>query len=190
MAGFLLFDMGLPMIMPTMYFMVLALVPIILIEAFYVSRVLAIRFKSALGSAAFGNIVSTIVGIPLTWFLLFIIQVISGGTSTFNVGTFARRVLEVTVQAPWILPFSREEFWVFHLAALFLLVPFFFATCLIEYVVMRNKLAIEVVDAGISADIPTAERMVFKAVRNANLISYALIALLLLVSLIFLAIGR
>ena len=90
----------------------------------------------------------------------------------------------VTVQAPWVLPYSEEEFfWYFHAAALFLLIPFFFATWLIEYWVTRNKFAIEVVDSHESIDLRPAENLVWKAVRNANILSYGLIAILLVANL-------
>ncbi len=142
----LLFNMGVPMIVPAMFFMILALIPIVCIEAFFISKRLAISFRRTVGSVIFGNIVSTIIGIPVTWFLLFVVQIITGGTS-FRIQGFWGHLFSVTVQAPWLPPFPEEKFWAFHAAALFLLIPFFFATWLVEYVMMRNKLAIEIVNS-------------------------------------------
>ncbi len=167
------------MIMPTMYFMVGALIPIVLIESWYVSKVLRIRFSSTIGRLAIANIVSTLVGLPLTWVLLFGIQVVTGGLA-YGTGGYTEKILTVTLQAPWLPPFGPEESWMFHSAALFLLIPFFFATYFIEYVVVRDKLATEA--AG--DDIGAAEQRVLRAVRNANLLSYGLIAVLLVGSLI------
>lgn len=116
------------MIMPTMYFMLPALIPTVLLESLYLAKRLRVRFSRTAGSVTLGNIVSTIVGIPLTWGLLFLIQIVTGGTSSFQAQGFAGKVLSVTLQAPWLLPFDPEDFWIFHAAALFLLVPFFFAT--------------------------------------------------------------
>lgn len=84
------------------------------------------------------------------------------------------------------MPFGENESWMFPAAALFLLVPFFFATWLVEYVVMRNKLAIEIVESrSDSIELKDAEAMVFRGVRNANLLTYGLIALLLVTGLVF-----
>ena len=179
-----LFNMGLPMIMPTMYFMVLALIPIVLLETWYVSKALDIRFRKAVVSIAGANVVSTLVGLPLTWLLLHLIQ-ISAGEASYGVGGLAGMILSVTLQAPWLPPFGAEEFWMFHSAALFLLIPYFLATWLIEYVFVRDRLAI-----GLESKSPgevSAKRTIFLAVRNANLLSYGLIAILLVGSLIWLA---
>ena len=182
-----LFDIGLPMIIPSMYFMVIALIPIVLLESYYAARNLRIRFSRTVGSFTFGNVVSTLVGIPITWMLLFGIQIVTGGTSAWDTRTVFGKLFAVTVQAPWLMPFSPEEFWMGYAAAMFLLIPFFFATWFIEYVMTRNKLAIEVVEANDAIDLPSAERRVWKAVRNANLLSYGLIALLLVVSFVMTA---
>ena len=180
----LLFDMGLPMIMPTMYFMVPALIPIVLIESVYVARKLRISFRKTVGSIFFANLVSTLVGIPFTWGLLFLIQIVTGGTSSYHVANPILKILEVTVQAPWLLPFEPEEFWVFHSAAFFLLIPFFFATWLIEYLMVKNRLGAEKAEVDPEIDLAATERTIWSAVRNANLISYGLIALVLVLSLI------
>ena len=185
----LLLNMGVPMIMPTMFFMVLALIPIVLIESWYVSRALGIRFSGTVSRMGMANVVSTLVGLPFTWLLLFIVQIITGGLSSYGVNGVAGKILAVTLQAPWLLPFEPEEFWMFHSAALFLLIPFFFATWFIEYVIVRNKLSAEVVEPEHTTDDLAAQQMVFKAVGSANLLSYGLIAILLVGSLIWLAIG-
>ena len=181
--------MGVPMIMPTMYFMVLALIPIVLIESWYMSKALRIRFSRTVGRLAIANVVSTLVGLPFMWMVLFGIQVMTGG---FAYGTegFAGKLLAVTLQAPWLPPFGPEEFWIFHSAALFLLIPFFFATWLIEYVTVRNRFAVEVTEIDSTTDTAAAEQKVLRAVRNANLLSYGLIALLVILSLVWISILR
>jgi hypothetical protein len=180
----LLFNIGVPMIMPTMYFMVVALIPIVLLESWYVSRTLLTRFSGTAGPIAFANIFSTVVGVPLTWLLLFGIQMMTGEAS-YGIQGFAGKILAVTVQAPWVQPFGAGELWMFHLAALFLLIPFFFATWFIEYAVARNKLARLLIEAGRTVDKSVAFGIVFTVIRKANLLSYGLIALLLVASLIF-----
>ncbi len=185
----LLFNMGVPMIMPTMFFMVLALVPIVLIETFYLARRLGISFSSAVGSVAYANVISTIVGLPFTWFVLFLIQIVTGGTSRYDLESFSGKVIFVTLQAPWLPPLDHAEFWVFHGAALFLLIPFFFATWLIEYLVMTTKLVRKIVETHPTIEFSAAGKMLSQAVRNANLLSYGLIAMLLILSLILSAVS-
>ncbi|MGD9588374.1 MAG: hypothetical protein AB7Q37_05180 [Pyrinomonadaceae bacterium] len=186
----LLFNMGLPMIVPAMVFMIIGLIPIILIEAIYLSKRLTIAFKPTIGSVIIANVVLTIVGIPATWLILFIVQLITGGTSSYGVNGFLGKLLSVTLQAPWLLPFGENEAWIFYVAALFLLIPFFFSTWLVEYVVMRDKLAIEVVNIeNADLDLKVAEKLVFKGTRNANLLTYGCLAFLLSAGLITAVIG-
>lgn len=180
----ILFNMGLPMIVPAMYFMVIALIPIVFIEAIYLARRLTIPLRHTIGSAAFGNLLSTVVGIPAAWFILLVVQFVTGGASGYGVTGFWRKLFSFTLQAPWLLPFGEDGAWIFPAAALFLLVPFFFATWLVEYVMMRNKLAIEIVERREGIGLKGAERLVFRGVRNANLLTYGLIGLLLSLSLV------
>jgi hypothetical protein len=177
-----LLNIGLPMIVPVLYFMVLALVPIVLLESFYIARSLAVRFSRTVGPVALGNIVSTLVGIPVTWLLLFAIQMIVGTASGHRADGFLERILLVTLYAPWLAPSPDEMYWIFPLAALFLLIPFFFATWFVEYVVGRNKLAGAIVEVRDSIETSDAERLVWRATRNSNLLSYGIIALLIVVS--------
>jgi hypothetical protein len=178
-----LLNMGVPMIMPTMFFMVVALIPIIAMETLYITRRLGIPLRGAVFPVLYANIASTFVGIPLTWGLLFVIQMIMGGTLASGGNGWTGKILEVTLQAPWLMPFPPEHFWVFHSAALFLLIPFFFATWLIEHLVARGTLAAAVCEAQM-VDWAAAEKKIAPAVRNANLLSYGFIALLLIVSLV------
>ncbi len=178
-----LFNAGLPMIVPVMFFMAIGLIPIVLIEGALLAARLKVRFRDLIGSVVFGNIVSTIVGIPVTWFVLLMVQFVTGGASGYAVGGFWQKLVSFTLQAPWLLP--SDESWLFSAAALFLLIPFFFASWLIEYVMMRDRLAAEVATRhGDSIELNTTERAVFRGVRDANLLSYGLFALLLSVSLL------
>ena len=187
----MLFNMGVPMIIPAMFFMALALVPIVLIESFYIAKRLGVRFKQTVGLVTLGNVVTTLVGIPATWLVLFLIQLITGAILFgYDANGFAGQLFRVTLQSPWLFPMQDDEPWLFHFSALFLLIPFYFATWLIEYFLMRDKLAIAVVTADESIETSTAEGQVWIAVRNANLLSYSLIALLIIVSLILVALPR
>jgi hypothetical protein len=67
-------NVGLPMICVYWPSAWIALVPIVLIEAWVGTRLLKIPFGSVLKTAFLGNFVSTLVGIPVTWLVLALIE--------------------------------------------------------------------------------------------------------------------
>lgn len=170
--------MGLPMIFPAMYLMILALGPIIFIEA-YMLRGLGLSLERSVVSAAIANIISTAVGIPVTWGLLFGLQIMTGGTLGFHISPFWDTLLGVTWRAPWMLPGPPEKDWMVPVAGMVLLVPFFFASWLVENWVVRIAVRNAMIAAG--ADPGEAGGKIKRAVRNGNLVTYALLAVFLLV---------
>ena len=162
-------DAGLPMLAFVWPGMGFALVPVIVIETVVMMRLL----KTTLGRTAVvmtvANLVTTVVGVPLTWGAMFGLQaLLGGGGAGPDIGTIAGKVFAVTVQAPWLLPYQEQIRWMVPAAALFLLVPFFFASWLIEYWVARWTMR----------DLD--RRALRRAVMWANLASYALLALVAL----------
>jgi len=109
-------NVGLPMIAVVWPLMMLALLPIIAVETYVICTRLALSVWHAATVAAVANAFSTIIGIPITWFLLLFAPVIQ--------------------RSAWLLP-HQEEYegqndWVAATSALALLVPFLFASWLIE----------------------------------------------------------
>ncbi|MBK9766561.1 MAG: hypothetical protein IPP63_05835 [Chloracidobacterium sp.] len=90
----LLFDMGLPMIIPSLALMAVALVPIVLIEAFVVRSALRTDTKKLI-SVATANVASTFIGIPATWFLLYVLELAS-----------VNAIAATTDRNPWTVLFS------------------------------------------------------------------------------------
>ena len=188
-----LFNMGVPMIFPTMLLMIVGLLPIVFLEAYLISSGLGIGLRKSLKSVALANLVSTLFGIPITWFLLFIIQIISGGPSVIDISSFWGKLFAFTLQAPWLPPYGNADRWVFLAASLFLLIPFFFASWFVEYIVMKNTLSMDVYSArnehpksrntsdGLKdIEIDSFEGEVMRQVRNANLASYAVLGTFLI----------
>ena len=135
-------DIGVPMIFVTLPSMVIALLPVILVEAFILGRKLGVAPAIVLKAVAVANIVSTLVGIPLTWLLLVLMEMLTGGGSAYGIETTKERFLAVTWQAPWLIPYQDQELkWMIPAATLVLLVPFFFASWLIETMVARKFLS-------------------------------------------------
>ena len=172
--------MGLPMIIPAMYLMILALGPIVFIEAFML-RSLNLSLERSIISSALANIVSTAVGIPVTWMLLFCLETATGGMNFWPRGSFWDIFFGITVRSPWMYPRPPEYDWMTFAAGVFLLVPFFFATWLVEYFVVRIMARAAMTVKGVPAE--ELDPKIKRAVRNANLVSYALLALVILVML-------
>jgi hypothetical protein len=162
--------MGLPMIVPSMILMVPALIPIMFLESLIVGRCLGLRLRDTIPSVGVGNLATTLVGIPITWFCLLLIE--------FGVVYFAAEfdrsvwnsVFSMTIGAPWIAPGHGDESRVIFGAMLFLLVPYFLASWLIEYWVGRKMLDPLKGGAG-------SNSRVFRAFGLANFASYSLLAL-------------
>lgn len=191
----LLLNMGLPMILPAMYLMIAGLVPIVLIESLIISRNLKISYFTSLKSVTLANIISTVVGIPVTWFLLVCIEMIAG----YSVASFAPNVqlsefwnnlFAVTLGAPWLVPRGQADAWIVFAAMGFLLIPFFFASWYLEYVVMKGRLADQLYELHLHPEeMSEADKQLAQntkdnrmaeiriAVRNANLFSYGLLEL-------------
>ncbi len=164
---------GLPMIFVTFPGMIVALLPIILVESYVLSRQLAIPGRMAIKASSIANVATTVVGIPLTWLALVVIQLATGGDQAYGLDSYLHKFLAVTWQAPWLIPYESDMYWMVPAATLTLLVPFFFVSWWIEYQVVRRTV-VSSHPSGLSF-----------AVRNANLASYGLLALVVTLKLLF-----
>lgn len=165
----LLFDMGLPMILPSIVLMAIALVPIVLIEAYVVGAALRVNTKKALASVTTANLVSTFIGIPVTWFLLTVLQFVS---INVLIATTDRNpwtdLFSVTLGAPWVAPGSPNENRIIVGAMLFLLIPYGLASWIVEYLVIKLMFARK-------RDVASLKALKLQ-MGKANLISYCLLA--------------
>ncbi len=171
-------NVGLPMLIVVWPVMWVILVPIILLEAAVGTKLLHIGFPEAVQISALANIVSTLIGIPITWLILLVIEMRVGkGGGVYDISTVWGKIASVTIQSPWILPFPRLDI-VVPAAALFLCIPFYLMSVMTEC---------------LSAQLITQGRLSSKELANwawqANGVSYGLICLILLV-LLFVALGK
>lgn len=155
---------GVPMLVLTLPAMVVALIPVIVLEAVVLGRALNASAVSLLKSVSIANVTSTVVGVPITWVNLVALQGITGGTTGYGMATPAQRLLAVTWQAPWLIPYEGDLYWMVPAASLVLLVPFFFASYVIE-ANMISRLEPQYPE-------PRLRSVVFRA----NLLSYVLLA--------------
>ncbi len=155
---------GVPMIALFVPAFGISLIPIIIIEAVYIAKKLKLAATHAAKTVVSANLVSTLVGVPLTWGVLFGFELFTGG-KPFNIDTAGGKILSVTLQAPWLPPYDKHLRWMVPSAGLFLLIPFFLVSWWSEYLVSKNMIK----------ECPAKE--IKSAVRNANIVTYFLMAL-------------
>jgi hypothetical protein len=174
---YLLADAGVPMIFITWPGMVLLLLPIIAAEWAFIIRRISLQKRKVLWATAAANAISTIVGIPLTWGVLFLCEmglfatlahVPKLGNNSWN--SPLEQILGTILSAPWIAPVESSGSWAVPLATLVLLIPFYFVSVWVEQKVMEHILP---VTASLDAQpSEVSERVLQSAVRGANLLSY------------------
>jgi hypothetical protein len=165
-------DAGVPMLFVTMPMMIVGLIPIILIEAYVLIKEINISLGESLKTSFIMNILSTLVGIPITWVALVFISMVTGGGRAYGIQTILQKFLAVTWQAPWLVPYESDLYWMVPAATLVLLVPFFFISYLVELFIAK-KLEKRIDSIVIS-----------KGVFLANIASYSILFILALVWLI------
>jgi len=165
-------DAGVPMIFITLPSMVLALIPIILIEALIFKHLLRINYKQAIQPSLSANFASTIIGFPLSWLLMVIIE-ITIGSKAYGITSLLGKITAVTGQAAWLIPYRDALWWMIPVAAAVGLIPAFFVSVIMEYWVVIRYFQ-EKTRAQIRA-----------AVIKANLVTYALLVMFWLANLAF-----
>ncbi|HVR99874.1 MAG TPA: hypothetical protein VMW27_24835 [Thermoanaerobaculia bacterium] len=119
--------------------LVLLLVPIIALEAVILSKVLQLSGRVALWLAALANLASTLVGIPVTWGALFGVELFASGATAYGVSTQAGRFHSAVLQAPWLIPYETELYWLVPVANLVLLPFYFLVSVYVEQWVVRRS---------------------------------------------------
>lgn len=169
-------NVGFPMIAIVWPLFWFALIPIILIEYYAWIKIFDIKLnRKIFGAISIANVVSTLIGIPITWFILVVIELLLGGGRAFsNLNDFWQYFLGVTLQAPWLLPFEGQLYWMIPTACLVLFIPFYFMSCWLEEKVVRYYL---------KEYYSTSE--IKEAVRKVNRASYAFLYLVAFIWLIY-----
>lgn len=164
---------GVPMIFITLPYMIIGLIPIIIIEAYILVKKIGSSFKQTVKISTIANVVSTIIGMPITWLLLVLIEMVTtDGGRAYGLNTPLKKFLAVTLQAPWLIPYEGDFYWMIPTATLSLLIPFFFASWFIEYKMAQKMLK--------RTDLTLVKRGVFLA----NVTSYTILFILTIIWLI------
>lgn len=133
---------GVPMLYVIWPPLVLMLVPIILVETSYLSWALQISFRRLWKRVAIGNIISSFVGIPLVW----VLWVYSLGWGKMDkayghLETLTGKLIAGVVQAPWLIPYESEFYWLIPLATVVLCCVFIVTSGVIEshFILRKGK---------------------------------------------------
>lgn len=129
---------GVPMLFLHIPAILVALLPIIAIEALVAQQLLGRPMKKSLGPIAAANAASMLLGFPLLWLFGVLGQMLVGGGSAYGLGTWWQKLYAVTVQAPWLIPYESDLFWMIPAAGLVMLVPAFFLSVWLERVVLQR----------------------------------------------------
>lgn len=169
-------DAGVPMLALVWPASWALLIPIILVEALVARRILGLGWKEAARRAGIANLASTLVGIPLTWGVLVVIEMLfqtiadSATTVSRLLNTIPGKIATVFLTAPWLVPYEDELDWMVPAAALLLIVPFLFVSVWVERRYFDRK-----------KELPS--ELVKTWSWRANLLSYGMLAVCLAVLL-------
>ena len=153
---------GVPMLFVVMPALAWSLIPIIALETIYIAKKIQISNGQSAAVTILSNIFSTIIGVPITWFLM----AIAGGGIGFVSDPVLGKIISVTLKAAWLSPAAEADLnWMVPIAWLFLLIPFFFVSWWSESYIVRKLLMFK------------DKKEVSTACRNANIITYSLLAL-------------
>lgn len=167
----LLADTGVPMIFLAFPAMVILLIPIIVVEGLLCKKWLGLTTWQALKSNAVSNLASTLVGMPVAWAIMLGVDyaatgMVSWGYTSRGWDSPIANAISLLLGSKWIgLP--ENGVWIVPAATLVLLVPFFFASYGIEYLVVKAM-----VGKPEGGPPNLAYPRVRTAVRNANLVTY------------------
>lgn len=128
-------NIGYPMIVLTFPAMVLALLPIIALEAWFFVRDLGLTKVKAFKIIGVANLVSTVVGIPISWFLVLLAQEIVDSVVHPRRVKVPTAVMGLLTPA-WIPGYREIPPSIVAAATFALLAPFCIASCVVEYEVI------------------------------------------------------
>jgi hypothetical protein len=167
-------DAGVPMIYLSFPAMIIALLPVIFIETSVFKRIVPVTYKKSFVSNGVANAISTIVGFPIAWGLLFGLELLTtGGSCGPGFDSIPNSIITVIVEAAWLCPHEDHLYWLVPTAFIISLIMAFFISLTIEYFV--NKKFHKEHD----------KKFIRKAVIIANLASYCLLVLAGLGFLVF-----
>ncbi|XCN75371.1 MAG: hypothetical protein Q3M24_11775 [Candidatus Electrothrix aestuarii] len=134
---------GIPIVAVQLPFMLSLLVPVILIEAILLRESLSLHWFTATLISFKANLISTVLGCPIAWFLQFFASIpISASLTAFYKNEILDRLSDLVILASVILPFPAYEgkiFWLIPFGGIVGLLPAYFVTVWFEYPFIRKQ---------------------------------------------------
>ncbi|MBY0555262.1 hypothetical protein K2P97_12085 [bacterium] len=165
-------DAGVPMVFLGLYFSLFLFVPVCLLEIFFLKIKMKVDYKKIVLPVVKSNFVSTIIGYPLSWIVLLVVQLVTVGGNVVMMSDTWSVFKSVVLQAAWLVPFEDKLQWMIPAAGLVGLIPAFFISVWLEYYILKDVVI---------------GHIKFKRtdIQNANLISYMLLFIILLFKLLY-----
>ena len=158
---------GIPMIFLTFPAMLIALLPIVFIEAVVINRTIAIPFRKIFIPCGIANAVSTIIGFPLAWSLLLGLELLTiRGNCGPGFETFLSSITTAIFESAWLCVWEKQLHWMIPVAFINCLIVAFFISVLVEYFVFRKLL--------VGQEISNIKKATYKS----NLMTYSLLIVL------------
>jgi hypothetical protein len=130
---------GVPMLAVQLPILLLLLLPIIALEAAVFVRLLKLPWRGAFAIATAANLASTVVGVPLTWGVLFGVEILVSGGGGHGLSSPWGVFQTAVVQAPWLIPYESALYWLVPVANLVLLPGYFLASVFSEQWMVRFR---------------------------------------------------
>ena len=162
---------GLPMIVLGVPFMAILGVAVIGIEYYFYKKNFNISSKSILLHTFIANVITTIIGYPLSWGILLGVQAITGSGGVIPLDSITNIAKAIFFQAAWLVPHKEGMEWLIPACGLVGIVPAFITSYFFEKIYLRRTFG-----------NPTN---ISKIVLKAHIYSYTLLVLVLLVNLIY-----
>ena len=170
MANTLLANAGIPLVGATVCLGWFTIIPVSLMEAVIARVLLKWPMRFALRWVTIANLLTMLIGIPVTWFLAALATAVTTGGGGWGDGS----IIGVLKSPAWLGPgYIGDLAWAAPLGLILLCVPFFLMSWWIEYVFLR-AFAVK----GLTAD--SKQCSLFSFVWKANLASYTFLVVLLI----------
>jgi hypothetical protein len=169
---------GLPMLAIMWPLLFLAFIPIVLIESYVLRRYLRrVEWRESLKVCTYSNLFSTLIGIPLTWAVLVVVEIFLMFLSDSVPLSDVPLIVIFIVESPWLVP--KVSDWSIPLAGMLLLIPFYFASIWSEHLIVRRLMGQSHNDHELK-----------KAVYAGNQASYGFLLVILLLILVYILMAK
>ena len=122
------------------FFMLLAMLPTILIETLVLRRLISVSWKQTMSGVAVGNVVSAIVGVPVSWAVMLavgiVVFLVAGSPVYINSDSPVEGVAIVVASAAALGPSLVQLYWPIPMALAVQLIPCYFISVWIAYLVI------------------------------------------------------